>query len=127
MQKRKMSYLIIALLCFGLGAVVLVNMGCGGNELRQGKQAYAVALDVFGTALRDYNAEYELAPAQVQETWRDKIDPQILVADNALKAWGAAMGTAEDAIKKQQYEEAYTKLFELLLEFGITSGAIQIE
>lgn len=101
-MKRLAITMILALLLTGCGIVS-----------SDGWRGYVAATEELANLAETYQASYEMASPTAQERWREQIDPLFIQADNALKAWRAALDVAADPTSAQ---EAFIRMRGLILK-----------
>lgn len=110
--------IIAAVLFFFYGCGALQQL-TGGTELTP-KQQYIEARALFNSVYESYLDTYDTMPTSVQEEWKEKIDPKMKDASDALKAWGKALNEGIDpSTKASLYKALKNEVFALLFKYEI--------
>ena len=129
MTYRRRSALGDAMLLLGvaiMAAIIFFFYGCGvmqnlvGETSLTPEQQYIEARALFNSVYKSYLDTYDTMPPSVQEEWKEKIDPRMKDASDALKAWGKALNEGIDPTTKASlFKILKDKAFALLFEYEI--------
>ena len=108
-------------LMLGLGMMLmLANCAPQLSQLPPSpEKTYAQALTIYNDANEAYVAALMLQTPEVKAQWKQDINPELDKADEALDAWFAVLGMANEYEKRELYLAIWRKLFPLLFQLGI--------
>ena len=105
--------------------MAIVLSGCFQALLRNRasltpEQRYAEAVVTFNSIYETYLDEYDLATPEVKAKWKEKIDPLMADASNALRVWGAALRQGlSPNVKEELFIHLKNVAWSALFDYGI--------
>lgn len=87
------------------------------------EKAYAIALTIFTNTLEVYNDTFDKMPMEVQNRWRELIDPKIKRARRALIIWKLALESNDGIEAQKNYHRIWLELQAELINAKILEGA----
>jgi len=112
-DKIDQSKRIAGIMCLAVFLAAIV--ACAGWKVSP-EHTYLKALKHFNNTVEIYEKNYQAQSVEIQEKWKERIDPLIKVASNALDIWHSAIG---DSQAQLDYQKALSTLIQALFDIGI--------
>ena len=107
-------YGVVTFTCMILLTLAAVSLqGCATYNP---DKAYVAASEQYNAEVARYEAYYQAATPYQQAVYKDKIDPYILQAGEALNAWGLARAIGSGDAELDAYLDAKNKMIDALAE-----------
>ena len=102
-----------------LALAVAVLTGCGIFAADHGWRGYVAAVEELANLAETYQAAYQVASPVARERWEKEIDPLFIRAEDALKAWRAALDLGANPEASQ---ELFLRMRALILKALVEVG-----
>ena len=98
-----------------LAFFVLAIVACAGWKVSP-EHTYLKALKHFNNTVEIYEKNYQAQTPETQEKWKERIDPLIKTASEALDIWHSAIGSSQAQL---DYQKALSTLIQAMFDIGI--------
>lgn len=98
-----------------IAGFMLLLAGCGTWNISP-EHTYLKALKHFNNTIETYEQHYQLQTSETKAKWKERIDPLIKTANDALDIWRTMIG---DTQAEMNYQMVFSQLVQALFSIGV--------